>query len=276
MNLFDQMLARYPIQSEDDQINATREIMQQIALSGLYRSGFFNKAAFYEGTCLRIFHGSDRFSEDMDFSLITKEPEFDLNQYFESLIKEFLASGRDITIVKKVKKQQSTIESAFLKENTQLYDLQFSTQKSIKIKIEVDIDPPGKFETEYKLLLMPFSFMTRCFTLPSLFAGKMHALLYRSWKNRVKGRDWYDLVWYVKHNVPLDIRHFFERAKQSNHLQDYPKQETIKQLIREKIGSTSIEMIKNDIRPFIKNPGEIKIYSVDFFHQLINMIKWQG
>lgn len=275
MNVFDQMIARYNIQTEDDQINAIREIMQQIALAGLYRGGFFNKAAFYGGTCLRIFYGSERFSEDMDFSLLKKEANFDLSMYFESIINEFKLAGKDIVIEKKQKKIPSQIESAFLKEGTQIYNLHFNTHRKVKIKIEVDIDPPGGFQTEYKLLLMPYSFMSRCFSLPSLFAGKMHALLYRSWRNRVKGRDWFDLVWYVKNGVPLHIEHFYERAKQSGDLQNYPTAEIVKELIKSRINNISIEMIKADIMPFIKDPQQIEIYSVDFFHQLIDMIKWQ-
>jgi predicted nucleotidyltransferase component of viral defense system len=275
MNVFDQMMARYTIRTEDDQINAIREIMQQIALAGLYRGGFFNKAAFYGGTCLSIFYGSERFSEDMDFSLLKKEPNFDPSRYFESIINEFNLAGKEVVIEKKQKKLPSQIESAFLKEGTQVYDLHFTTQRKVKIKIEVDINPPGGFQTEYKLLLMPFSFMSRCFSLPSLFAGKMHAILYRSWKRRVKGRDWYDLIWYVKQGVPLHIGHFYERAIRSGDLQNYPSPQIIRELLKARINITSIEMIKADIMPFIKDPQQIDIYSTDFFHQLIDMIKWQ-
>ena len=98
--------------------------------------------------------------------------------------------GREVEIKKKDKKNFGKVESAFLKDNTDVYDVTFQTEKSIKIKIEVDTCPPLNFKTEQKLLLQPSSFMTRCFTLPDLFAGKMHALVYRVWKNRVKGRDW--------------------------------------------------------------------------------------
>lgn len=276
MSIFDQMLSKYPLNTNDDRINATREIMQQIALAGLYRAGFFNQAAFYGGTCLRIFHGSERFSEDMDFSLLQKNPDFNISDYFESLVNEFKFAGKDITIDKKTKKGNSQIESAFIKEGTQIYDLRFTTDRKLKIKLEVDTDPPEGFDTEYKLLLMPFSFMSRCFTLPCLFAGKMHALLFRSWQSRVKGRDWYDLVWYVKQGVPLHIAHFHERARQSGDLNEYPTPEKIKELLMKKIEKTSIRLVQSDIIPFIKNPEEAQIYSVDFFRQLIEMIRWEA
>jgi len=161
MSIFNQMLARYEIEKQSELTSATYEVMQEITLAGLYRGGFFNKAAFYGGTCMRIFHGLKRFSEDMDFSLIASDIDFRLEDYFPSIINEFNAVGKDVVISKKEKKSFGRIESAFLKDNTAIYDLKFQTKKSVKIKIEVDIDPAIKFDTEQKLLLLPYSFMTR-------------------------------------------------------------------------------------------------------------------
>jgi predicted nucleotidyltransferase component of viral defense system len=187
--VFSNMLSRYEIHTKDDRTNAVHEIIQQIALAGLYRGGFFDCAAFYGGTCLRIFYGLQRFSEDMDFSLLQPDETFKLENYFDAIIAEFKALGREISITKKDKKAHTNVKSAFLKDNTAVYNLQFTTEKSIKIKIEVDTQPPLDFETEHKLLMLPFSFMCRCYTLSDLYAGKMHALLFRNWKGRVKGRD---------------------------------------------------------------------------------------
>ncbi len=273
MNIFDQMLARYEIKTNDDNINAQHEVMQQIALAGLYRGGFFNKAAFYGGTCLRIFYGLKRFSEDMDFSLLKKDKDFNLEDYFTPILSEFKALGRDVVISKKEKKKQTNVESAFLKEDTSVYNLQFRTERTIKIKIEVDTDPPAGFITEHKLLLLPFSFMVRCYSLPDLYAGKIHALLFRGWRNRVKGRDWYDLEWYVRNNTKLNTAHFNQRAIQSG---DVPSSgitaDELKEMLKDKILNTNIEMVKNDVRPFIKNPGEMEIWSTDYFLQLVDMI----
>ena len=135
--------------------------------------------------------GMQRFSEDMDFSLLAKDDKFDFTKYFPAIVDIFAMVGRKVEIKKKDKRAFGNVDSAFLKDNTDVYDITFQTEKSIKIKIEVDTCPPLDFRTEQKLLLMPHSFMTRCFTLPDLFAGKMHALVFRGWKNRVKGRDWY-------------------------------------------------------------------------------------
>lgn len=273
MTIFDQMLGRYDIKTAQEKHNAINEVMQEIALAGLYRGGFFDKAAFYGGTCLRIFHGVPRFSEDMDFSLTEKNVEFDIENYFPAVIEEFKASGRDVLITKKEKKVQTKVESAFLKDNTEMYDLIFKTEKEIKIKIEVDTDPPLGFSTEQKLSLMPFSFMTRCFTLSDLYAGKMHALIFRSYKNRVKGRDWYDFEWYVRHDIPLNFAHFQIRAKEFNGL-DIDKEEFIK-MLREKLGSIDINMVKRDIMPFIQNPAVLDLWSNDYFLQLADRIKYR-
>src|SRR5580693_9468689 len=165
---------------------ALREIMQEVALAGLQRSGFFEMAAFYGGTALRIFYGLDRFSEDLDFSLLKVNPEFSLEPHFQGIIAEFEAIGMEVTIKEKNKSITSNIDSAFLKSETVWRELvlegvipQAGIQHppTIKIKIEVDREPPLGFDTEEKLLLKPFSFYVKCFTLPDLFAGKMHALL---------------------------------------------------------------------------------------------------
>ena len=205
--IYDNMLSAYGVTTEQEKRNAIFEVNQQVILAGLYNGGFFDVAAFYGGTCLRIFHGLQRFSEDMDFSLLAPDGKFDFTKYFQPIIDEFAIVGREVEIKKKDKMGFGKVESAFLKDNTDVYDVSFQTDKSIKIKIEVDTQPPLNFKTEQKLLLQPHSFMTRCFTLPDLFAGKMHALVYRGWKSRVKGRDWYDFEWYVRHNVPLDFAH---------------------------------------------------------------------
>ena len=123
MSVFNQMLARYKIEKQSELTSATYEVMQEITLAGLYRGGFFNKAAFYGGTCLRIFHGLKRFSEDMDFSLIAPNIDFRLEDYFPSIINEFNAVGKDVVISKKEKRTFGRVESAFLKDNTAVYDL---------------------------------------------------------------------------------------------------------------------------------------------------------
>lgn len=269
-NVYGTMLSAYDITTEQKRRNAIFEVNQQIILAGLYNGGFFEKAAFYGGTCLRIFHRLQRFSEDLDFSLLQSDENFDFTQYFQPIIDQFSMVGRSVEIKKKDKKSFGKVESAFLKDNTDVYDISFQTDRSIKIKIEVDTLPPLHFKTEQKLLILPFSFMTRCYTLPDLFAGKMHALVYRAWKNRVKGRDWYDFEWYVRHGISLDFNHLAERVLQFNH--ETIDRESFMILLKDKLASTNIEQVKKDVLPFIKHPEELKIWSNDYFLQLANMI----
>ena len=271
--VFEQMLAKYDLSTTTARRNATYEVMQQIVLAGLQRGGFFDKAAFYGGTCLRIFHGLQRFSEDMDFTLLRVDDKFKIEDYFPSVINEFKALGREVTITKKEKKNFRKVESAFLKDDTEVYNIAFRTEKSLKIKIEVDTNPPLGFQTEQKLLMQPFSFMTRCVVLPDLFAGKMHALVFRAWGNRIKGRDWYDFEWYVRNDIPLNFEHLQRRAKEFNGM-DLTREEFAR-LLNERLSTTDINLVKRDVEPFVKNTDELAIWSNDYFLQLAQMIRFQ-
>ena len=180
-------IAKYNPQNEEQTLDALREIMQEITLAGLSRTDFFEKAAFYGGTALRIFYKLDRFSEDLDFSLLKEDPEFSLEPYFPAIVSEFKAIGITVSIKEKVKTAQTSVDSAFLKSETIWKELiledivkqaGIKSNRDIKIKIEVDRKPPLGFETEEKLLLQPFSFYVKCFTQPSLFAGKMQISMF--------------------------------------------------------------------------------------------------
>jgi len=273
MNVFDNMLSRHKAITKEQKNNAFREVMQQIVLAGLSRSDFFEHAAFYGGTCLRLFYDMPRFSEDMDFSLLQADKNFDLQNYFPFIREEFLSVGKNIEINKKEKLQNTNIESAFLKDTSLFYDVKFQTERQVKIKIEVDTLPPLDFETENKLLLQPFSFNTRCFTLPCLFAGKVHAFLFRNWKMRVKGRDWFDFEWYVQNKIPMDIKHFLARAKQFGDPDGRIKDEkSLKLALAKRIKSVDINAVKNDVMPFLKNPQDTEIWGKTYFLELAKRI----
>jgi len=276
MNLFEKMLSKYSLDTTTDVTNATRELMQEVALAGLYRGGFFDNAAFYGGSCLRIFYGLERFSENLDFSLLKANQKFSLRPYFKSIETEFNALGMAIEIKEKIKLNKTNIESAFLKQNTPIYNISIQNNKNIKIKFEVDTNPPLGFITENKLLLQPFSFFVKTYSLSDLFAGKMHALIYRNWKTRIKGRDWFDFEWYVKNGVELNLKHFAQRAFQSKHLlsDNLSKQEFINNL-KNKVRSTDIEIAKNDIVSFIKDKRILNIWSSNYFLQLSDLIKFK-
>jgi hypothetical protein len=145
----------------------------------------------------------------------------------------------------------------------------------IKIKFEVDTNPPLGFDTEEKLLLKPFSCYIKCFSAADLFAGKMHALLFRKWKNRVKGRDWYDMEWYVRNGFEINLSHLRERAIQSGDWKENMVlgKEELYALLYEKIGSVSFDRIKEDVVRFVKQPEELNIWSAKYFSDLVRHIK---
>lgn len=270
MNIFDLMVSQYHPQNEMETEAAQREVMQKIVLAGLKRGGFFDHAAFYGGTCLRLFHGLQRFSEDMDFSLTEKDANIHLDHYLPSVADEFQYVGFPVEIVKKEKKTLGRIESAFLKENTEVYDVKFQTRKMMKIKIELDVDPPLKFNTELKALDQPYLFMTRCFTLPDLFAGKMHALVYRAWQHRIKGRDWYDFEWYVRWQVPLDFAHLQERIREFGG-KETSKEDFMNEL-RERLSTSDIRQVKNDVMPFVNDSRGLEHWTNEYFLQLADRL----
>jgi predicted nucleotidyltransferase component of viral defense system len=275
MSVIEQMLQRYGAATDVEVAHALREVMQEIALAGLNRGGFFNKAAFYGGTCLRIFHGLPRFSEDLDFSLLQPKRGFSLAPYFKTLAEEFASFGFEVDIQERKKVVSTAIVSAFLKKNSSIYDVQVASEKLVKIKFEVDTEPPLKFATEEKLLLQPYSFYVKCFSLPDLFAGKMHALLFRQWKSRVKGRDWYDFEWYVRRGTPLNLTHFCERARQSGHLDspDLDRGQFLAKL-RSRVASLDIDSARQDVVRFVRQPEQLAIWSQDYFLQLSSMLNF--
>ncbi len=279
-----QWLEEYKPKTKEEAEQALREIMQEIALAGLQRSGFFEKAAFYGGTALRVFYELDRFSEDLDFSLLEVDPDFSLEPYLQGIVTEFNALGIKVSVQEKVKSNQNNIDSAFLKSDTVWKELiledvipqeGLGMRPNIKIKLEVDTKPPLGFKTEEKLLLKPFSFYVKCFTEPDLFAGKMHALLFRKWKTRVKGRDWYDMEWYIKKGALLNLDHFMSRAKDSGDWKENTiTQEQFMKLLNDKISAVSFNNIREDIIRFIRDDKVLDIWSAGYFRELARQIKF--
>lgn len=276
-------IEEYKPTNQQDAKDALREVMQEIALAGLSRAGFFEKAAFYGGTALRIFYGLDRFSEDLDFSLLAADPQFSLSKYQDAIISEFSSLGMQVAIREKQKTNLTNIDSAFLKSETIWKELVLENiipqsglnqVANITIKIEVDREPPLGFDTEEKLLLRPVSFYVKCLTLPNLFAGKMHALLFRKWGKNVKGRDWYDMEWYIRKGIPLNLSHFVIRAKDSG---DWDKDEIteaeFRELLKQKIDAVKMDYVINDIRRFIKDPKVLDIWSPQYFYDLVSKLK---
>ncbi len=279
------MLDRYNCKSINDYENALKEIIQEIALLGLWRSKFFEKAAFYGGSALRILYGLDRFSEDIDFSLLQTDRSFSLADYCKAVEQELKSFGFSVVVEKKEKKFETNIDSAFIKagtlKNMIIIDIPEPVRKKIhsgkimKVKLEVDKEPPGGFCTEAKYILQPIPFSVNSYTLPHLFAGKMHAILCRSWGRRVKGRDWYDLVWYVGRELSVGLKHLENRMKQTGHLEanESLTEELMKQKLREKISSTDFNNARKDVENLLKDPSSLELWSEEFFRIICEKIK---
>ena len=270
------MLQRHSITTADGALNALREIMQQLALLGLWRSKFFEHAAFYGGSALRVLHGLSRYSEDLDFSLLRSDPGFTLGAYGDSLKREIEAFGFGVEFQHRGASREGPIESAFLKMNTlrQLVVIEPAAEglgvhpgQLLRIKLEVDTDPPLGFQVESRYLLQPIPFSVRVFTLPDMFAGKMHALLCRQWGSRVKGRDWYDLVWYVGQGTPLRLKHLEARMRQSGHYTaaEPLSAQRLSQLLVDAVSGLDVEQARGEVLRFVSDRGSLALWSADFF-----------
>lgn len=283
-NVIENMLSKYDIKNKTDETNAMKEIIQEIVLCGLSRGGFFDVAAFYGGTALRIFYGLNRFSEDLDFALLEPNKEFDLSKYFYFIEKEVKSYGLNLTITAKQKTKESNITSAFLKGDTKEHILKFfpnenmknvTSLKDIKIKFEVDVNPPSGAEYEFKYKLLPSPHQIRLYDESSLFAGKIHAVLCRGWNNRVKGRDLYDYIFYLSKNASINIELVKQKLMGSKieGIDDSFNIIKLKNMLAEKFKQINYTEAKDDILPFIEDTDSLKLWSADFFIEITNELK---
>ena len=278
------MLSKYEIKNTTDETNAMKEIIQEIVISGLSRGGFFNEAAFYGGTALRIFYGLDRFSEDLDFALLHPNKDFDLSKYFSYIEKEVHAYGLNLTITEKEKSNDSNIMSAFLKGDTKEHILKFfpnenmqnvTSLKSIKIKFEVDINPPSGANYEFKYKLLPSPHQIRLYDESSLFAGKIHAILCRNWNYRTKGRDLYDYIFYLSKNIKVNLELIREKLIESDILkrEDEFNIEILKDMLYKKFEEIDYKNAKEDVITFIIDKNSINLWSKEFFTEITKELK---
>jgi predicted nucleotidyltransferase component of viral defense system len=271
------MLERYACKTTQQYESALKEIIQEVALSGLSRAKLFNKASFCGGTALRIFHGLDRFSEDLDFALVNPDDTFDIKEYFASVRNELLAFGFEMTIEKKEKQNASAVQSAFLKGNTQKLLLQInsinppvqgvvSTQKT-RVKLEIDTNPPEGATYDERYLLLPMPYQVRLMDLSSMLSRKIHAILVREY---VKGRDLYDYVWYLQHRVTWNQEFLKNALLQTNSIEkgeQFDKEEA-KVLMIKRFSEIDFDFAKNDVLPFLRNTAAIDVWRADFFRQI--------
>ncbi|MFN6016057.1 MAG: nucleotidyl transferase AbiEii/AbiGii toxin family protein [Verrucomicrobiota bacterium] len=277
------MLDAYQPQTPTDYQNAAREVVQEIALLGLWRGGFFEKAAFYGGTALRIFHGLRRFSEDLDFTLLSADDKSRLETYLPSVATELESWGFSFEAEKKSAGERTGIESAFLKGGTQLNLLHIGApadlanklprRQSLRIKMELDLRPPPFATTEVRTQLLPSPYQVTLYDLESLFAGKLHAVLCRGWKSRIKGRDFYDFVWYVSRNIRPNLAHLDARMRQTGHWSGEPiNARSLKELLLARFAEIDFKKAADEVRIFISDPRELELWSPSFFNELAGRI----
>ena len=278
------MLQKYEIANEKDEINSMKEIIQEIVLSGLARSDFFEKAAFYGGTALRIFYGLNRYSEDLDFALLEKNTDFQLEPYFEFIEEEIKAYGLKLKVFTKQKKV-TNIKSAFVKGNTLEHIVLFFSEnnhltndkilKDIKITFVVDVNPPSGATYELKYQFLPTPYLARLYDTPSLFAGKIHAILCRGWNNRIKGRDLYDYIFFLSQDTAVNMELLKNKLLASNYISEnqeftIPK---LRELLNEKFYGIDYEVAKQDVVPFLKGTSSLDIWSYDFFGTITQKLR---
>lgn len=279
------LLERYDLKTSSKWENALREVVQELALLGLWRSKFYEHVAFYGGTALRIFHGLPRYSEDLDFTLLEPDEGFDLTPHLEAVRAELAVFGFVFEVDRKVKKVETAIDSAFIKGNTRINLLEigvpeglenhFPSGQKLKIKMEIDTDPPAGADTEVRTLLLPIPFQVKLFTPSCLFAGKVHALLCRNWKQRVKGRDFYDFVWYLGKGIPVHPAHLQSRMEQTGHWSSEEELtiENLRVLLRERFTQVDFDQARSDVLPFIQDPDAVALWGEEFFTELVERLE---
>ena len=283
-NIIQVMLEKYHPSNNVERENAVKEIIQEIVLAGLSRGGFFSHVAFYGGTCLRIFYGLNRFSEDLDFALIDKSPSFNMEDYFPFIEKELVAHGINMDIAIKSKSDNADVQTAFVKGNTLMLFLQFFPNdeearhivgnQKIKIKFEIDIDNPrgGRTETKYQLLPSPYE--VKVFDESTLFAGKIHAMICRDYKNRVKGRDYYDYLFYCGKGTKINLLYLENKLKNTGIIKENETLtiDAVKEMLRNKFNNIDYESAKEDVSNFINNKESLNLWSKDLFLSTLDKI----
>jgi hypothetical protein len=279
IKLIEDRIASYNPKSKNDEINAFKEIAQEIALFGLSRGNLFKYAAFQGGTCLRIVYGLPRFSEDLDFILFTPNQNFAWQPFFNELKLEFEAFGLHLIAIDR-SRADNIVKRAFLKEDSfsQILKLSYTRSKSdiqsIKIKLEIDTSPPSGSIFEAKIIDFPTPFSIVAQDLSSLFAGKLHYLLCRKF---IKGRDWYDFIWYVIRKTQVNfifLTHaIFQLGPYSGVNLKIGKVWLIDNL-KKIIADIDWKVAAEDVAPFItsQEQSSLQLWSKDFFMRYVDML----
>jgi len=278
IEIIEQRLKKYDCQNRLDEINAIKEISQEIALMALSKSGFFKVAEFHGGTALRIIYGINRFSEDLDFALLAPQTDFTLGKYLTCISDDFEAYGFYVDLADR-KDATKTIQKQFLKVSSLGTEISLiypkdRAERRIKIKFELDTNPPIAANTEIKYLVFPLAFSVLTKDLPSMFAGKLHALLCRPYE---KGRDWYDFIWFASNRIPVNYALLENAIYQQGPWAKTPitvNQKWLVESLCHKIQHLSWGNLVSDVRPLLKayEQDSLDIWGEAFFLDLVKKL----
>lgn len=277
VEIIKQRLENYHCDTEAEKEQALREITQEIILMELSRHEFFTKAEFHGGTALRILYRLQRFSEDLDFALLKPDIAFSLTPYLRRVTDGLRAFGYDFEIQDR-SGANAVVKKAFLKDDSlgKIFILKnVNAFKKIVIKLEVDTNPPLGATTEIKQLIFPAPFSITVKDLKSSFAGKLHALLCRPY---VKGRDWFDFVWYVTQKTKINyvlLNNALHQIGSWQNTQDNINADWVISALRIKINNINWAHARRDVSPFIKalQRPSLELWSKDFFNHLVEEMK---
>ena len=268
------------VKTVDELENALREMSQKIILSALSKTSFFNYAAFYGGTCLRVFHGLNRYSEDLDFTFIKDIDKFNMGEYIEYAKITLKSYGIDASVYTKDEYDTGEIRRRYIKfpyydlAREYLGNVSMNKEKMISIKVEVSSIFINGATLEWNMLNIQGLSSILCLDYPSLFAGKINAILTREWRKRVKGRDYYDYIFYLSHGVSINIEYLKNKlcysTKEDTSGFDIDK---IKSLLKERFEDVSIDSILLDITPFVVDSGDLSFLSNDFLIKSLELLK---
>ena len=259
--------------------NVMRESVQKIILYALSRTTFFKKAAFYGGTCLRIFHNLQRFSEDLDFCVINDDEDFSWNDYMDTCINVLESYGLQAIISSKPGYDEGEIRRRYI--NIPCAELareyfgknMFHKDRNISIKMEISTAFTKGAHYSTEILTSPMLTSVVCYDMPTLFAGKLGAVLNRAWKNRIKGRDFYDYVFYMSLGVKYNAEYLNGKFAESTgiDLKDVTD-ELIKEKLRERFENADYDLVMADIKPFVLENNTINAITKDMLLATVNII----
>lgn len=254
-----------PLSSAEEKYNKLREFLQLLILKIIDENGYFKNLAFVGGTALKVIYDLKRFSEDLDFCLIEHE-----NYHFSTMMKELERHlrlyGLDVDIRYK---DHKTVASAFVKFNNilHLFGLTQHLSEKVLIKFEVDQNTPKGFQAELSIVNQDFLIAINHFDLPSLYAGKLHAVLCRKY---TKGRDYYDLIWYISQKIQPNLLLLNNAMQQTEHQDYHLDQEKLDSMLKERIQNADFAKIRADIAPFLIDPKEIRFFEEKYLMSLVS------